>query len=116
MAALLLASLYGAGLVRSSVAQVAEQLELALWAAREQDAETAARCASGAAALWEKQVPLLDALVQHDEIDGVSGALEELCCFADLHEPEEFLSRCARVLHDLRHIRELELPLAQNIL
>ncbi|MDO4846199.1 MAG: DUF4363 family protein [Oscillospiraceae bacterium] len=109
-------SLTCAELVRCRTQEVADRLTLAQAAAERADAEAARRETKEAAALWERHTPLLDALVQHAEIDGVSGALAELEHYAGLEHPEEFLSRCARLLHDLRHIRDLELPLPQNVL
>ena len=107
IAALAVLSALGAMLVRNSTEQVSALLELAVRAAERHDADSAARCAEEAAAIWEAHVPLLDALVQHTEIDNVSEYLEELRYFSDLQHPEEFFSRCARLRNDLRHIRDL---------
>ncbi len=116
MAGLLAVSLLSAKQIRSKAERVSEQLELALHAGERLDAEAVARHTEKAAALWEAQVPLLDALTHHSEIDGVSGALRELSYYTGLRYPEEFPSRCAHQLHELEQIRELSLPLPQNIL
>ena len=116
MAGLLLLSVLGAGLVRNRTQAVVDKLESAQQAGESKDAESAALYTREAAELWEKYTPLLDALVRHEEIHGVGGALEELQVYANLRQPEEFFSRCARLLNDLRHIRESELPLLHNLL
>ena len=66
-------SLTCAELVRCRTQEVADRLTLAQAAAERADAEAARRETKEAAALWERHTPLLDALVRHAEIDGVSG-------------------------------------------
>ena len=116
MVALLSASVFGAEQVRCRTERIIEQLDLARIAAQDGDPAAARLHAQEAEKQWNENTAVLDIFVRHEEVDSISGVLQELLIYADLDQPKEFLSRCARLSHDIRHFQELEFPFAHNIL
>ena len=76
----------------------------------------AADAAESAKCLWLSHADLLGALLRHDEADGVESGLASLIQYAKVGDKDDVLARCAELLQQIEHIRQMELPLWKNIM
>ncbi len=66
--------------------------------------------------LWKSRSGLHGALLRHSEADQVESGLAKLVSYAKTQDNDEFLALCAEVIHDIEHVRDMELPLLRNVL
>ena len=91
-------------------------LEQSVSAAEKKDFKQAAKFCTAASEHWHSKAGLLGALLRHSEADDVEKGLAQLIAYAQTEDHDEFLALCAEVIHDVRHVRDMELPLLRNIL
>ena len=65
---------------------------------------------------WKSRAGLHGALLRHSEADRVESGLAKLVSYARTQDHDEFLALCAEIIHDIEHVRDMELPLLRNIL
>lgn len=91
-------------------------LENAIRSAEKKDYPAANRYCSAAAEHWSSKAELLGSLLRHSEADQVETGLAQLVSYSKTEDHDEFLALCAEVIHSIRHVRDMELPLLRNIL
>lgn len=91
-------------------------LEIAMDYAEKKNYISASRYCSAAAKHWSSKTGLLGALLRHSEADQVESGLAKLVSYSETADHDEFMALCAEVIHDIRHVRDMELPLLRNIL
>lgn len=91
-------------------------LEEATQSGRHENFDRAQICCNAAAEVWTQNASILGALLRHSEADVVETGLMKLMAYAETEDKDEFLALCAELIHDIRHVRDMELPLLRNIL
>lgn len=108
--------LWTGGATCRCVDELAASLKETASAAKADDFSRAAEAAESAKKQWVSHADLLGALLRHDEADGVESGLAALVQFAETGDKDELLARCAELMQQIEHIRQMELPLLKNIL
>ena len=93
-----------------------KHLESAMHSAEEKDYAAANRECAAAAEHWSAKAGLLGALLRHSEADQVETGLAQLVSYSETADHDEFLALCTEVIHNIEHVRDMELPLLRNIL
>lgn len=91
-------------------------LESAIVAAERKDYSTASRHCNAASEHWGSKSGLLGSLLRHSEADQVETGLAQLISYSETEDHDEFLALCSEVIHNINHVRDMELPLLRNIL
>lgn len=113
---LLVACTCSAVIVNNFAKTTIAHLEKAIQSAEEKNYPAANKYCSAAAAHWSSKSGLLGALLRHSEADQVETGLAQLVSYSKTEDHDEFLALCAEVIHSIRHVRDMELPLLRNIL
>ena len=116
LAAILGACIGSAATVSNFVDEVAALLEQAAQAAQRGDFTAAAELCEAVSDIMESRAIMLGALLRHSESDQVESGVRQLVAFARSEELPEFLALCAKTIHDIFHLRDMELPMLHNIL
>jgi hypothetical protein len=116
LAALLALGLGSLGMLAARSARAGAVLAQAAEAAGEGDMARAADLAARAQALWQGDLPAVDAVTSHEETDEICRALAELRSLGRSGKREEFLALCARLEVMAAHLAEMERPRWYNIL
>ena len=69
-----------------------------------------------AMALWSGHQGFFGIILRHDEADEVNATFEELQEYVRNSCVEKFEPTCARLIEQIRHIADMELPLYYNVL
>lgn len=102
--------------VRTAGAQTADQLSRALEAAQRADSEGAEMALARANATWEGSQRLLGIFLHHEQVDEIVALFAQLRAYARVQDTDDFLALCVELRARIDHLRELELPTAENIL
>ena len=92
-----------------------EYVEKSISAVEQGDYEKMLQHSKDAQQYWNDHNKTLTAILRHDDSGDVGIGLAKMVGFAKMQDEEEFLAVCAEVLEHLKHIREQELPLLENI-
>ncbi len=93
-----------------------EMIRSGAQSAKSGDFQAAAEQCRRAGEYWQRHHLMLDALLHHDEPDGVETGIAQLLAYAECEDAAEFLAQCAQVLCQLDHIKGMSIPTLQNIL
>ena len=120
-AIVLLAAILGACTVSAMVVEGFAQktigyLEEAKERAEEKNYSAANIRCKDAQKLWTSKSGMLESLLRHSEADQVETGLAKLVSYSQTADHDEFLALCEEVIHNIRHVRSMELPLLRNIL
>ncbi|MBQ7255961.1 MAG: DUF4363 family protein [Oscillospiraceae bacterium] len=107
---------FSASAVSERIETVRQTLSAAQVCMRAEDYPGAERLSADAQRYWRSSQKLLGMVLRHDEADGITGNLAELCAFAETKDTDEFLAVCAATISQLDHIQEMEYPLLENVL
>lgn len=110
------ACIFSAVVVDGFAKTTIEHLESAMDRAEEKNYAAANVHCTEAAALWTEKSALLGSLLRHSEADRVETGLAQLVSYSETADHDEFMALCEEVIHDIRHVRDMELPLLRNIL
>lgn len=102
--------------VRAAGAQTAAQLTQALEAARQADVDGAEAALARANATWEDRGRLLGVFLHHEQVDEIVALFAQLRAYARVQDTDDFLALCEELRARIEHLRDLELPTAENIL
>lgn len=116
LALLLGACIWSAVVVDRSAKATIGHLENAIQSAEKKDYHTANRYCAAAAEHWRSNAELLGALLRHSEADQIEEGLVQLISYSKTEDHDEFLALCSQVIHNINHVRDMELPLLRNIL
>ena len=113
---LLLFCIYSAFYVSNATtaAEVILMRSVAYYRAGAEDA--AAEHLNRAAELWRSHETMCGIVLKHEDLDEITREFSRLLSYAHTGDGEEFLSGCEALRETLRHVREMEWPLIQNIL
>lgn len=102
--------------VRDRAASTLDELRLAQVQAGRGDFENAADAVLAAGQRWHANERFFDVVLRHDEVDDVSAAFSSLHQYALLEDGDDFAASCAELIERVQRIRQMQLPLASNIL
>ena len=91
-------------------------LEKAVEQGRGGDFAGAENTLKSAEADWDRHADFYGVVLSHAETDDILRAFSSLREYARLGDQDDFLSGCAELARTLEHLREMELPLAKNVL
>ena len=108
--------LYTTFSVRADMAVTLGMLDKAVEQGRGGDFAGAENTLKSAEADWDRHADFYGVVLSHAETDDILRAFSSLREYARLGDQDDFLSGCAELARTLEHLREMELPLAKNVL
>ena len=97
----------------------AETNALLARSARQAEAEEytgAAASLRRAKAVWEGRQTLLGIFLHHEEVDEVAALFAQLEQFIRLEDLDDYLAACQELAARIEHVRQMELPVVENIM
>lgn len=101
---------------RTICQQALSLLSAAQQAAEAEDFSACQRTVAQAQTLWKRYERWFGLTLSHAQIDNILERFAALSQYADLSDRDDFLAGCAELSVALSHIRQMELPTAENIL
>ena len=102
--------------LQGAAEQTTALLEQAMELGNQQRFDEAEPLTDRALELWNAHRGFFGVILRHDEADEVNAAFEELQEYARNGCVEEFEPTCARLIEQIHHIADMELPLYYNVL
>jgi hypothetical protein len=102
--------------VRADMALTKSYLSEAVEQGRRKDFNGAAQSLRLAEEDWDRHSDFYGVVLSHAETDDILRAFASLREYARLGDQDDFLSGCAELARTVDHLREMELPLAKNVL